>query len=86
MKIVALVQARMGSTRLPGKVLKSIVGKPMIELLLTRLSQSSELDAIVVATSDASQNNHNLREVLRVFGPLFRHVWHRMVSHAMPLF
>ena len=48
MKIVALVQARMGSTRLPGKVLKSIVNKPMIELLLTRLSQSGELDEIVL--------------------------------------
>ena len=57
MKIVALVQARMGSTRLPGKVLKFIIGKPMIELLLTRLSQSSELDAIVVVTSEESQND-----------------------------
>jgi glutamate-1-semialdehyde 2,1-aminomutase len=67
MKIVALVQARMGSTRLPGKVLKSIVGKPMIELLLTRLSQSSELDAIIVATSDASQNDQ-LQSIVETLG------------------
>jgi glutamate-1-semialdehyde 2,1-aminomutase len=57
MKVVALVQARMGSTRLPGKVLKSIVNKPMIELLLTRLSQSCELDEIIVATSEDRQND-----------------------------
>jgi glutamate-1-semialdehyde 2,1-aminomutase len=57
MKVVALVQARMGSIRLPGKVLKSIVNKPMIEILLTRLSHSSELDQIVVATSEHMQND-----------------------------
>ena len=57
MKVIALVQARMGSIRLPGKVLKSIGNKPMIELLLTRLSQSSELDEIVVATSEDGQND-----------------------------
>ena len=57
MKVVALVQARMGSTRLPEKVLRDIVGKPMIELLLARLSQSSELDEIVVATSEDMQND-----------------------------
>ena len=67
MKIVALVQARMGSTRLPGKVLKSIVGKPMIELLLTRLSQSNELDEIVVATSDKDQNDQ-LQSVVESLG------------------
>jgi len=57
MKIVALVQARMGSTRLPGKVLRSIVNKPMIELLLTRLSHSNELDEIVVVASEEKQND-----------------------------
>ena len=54
MSVVAIVQARIGSTRLPGKVLKKIIDKPMIELLLARLSQSIELDSIIVATS----NNH----------------------------
>jgi len=67
MKIVALVQARMGSTRLPGKVLKSIVDKPMIELLLARLSQSSELDEIVVVTSEEKQNDH-LQAVVESLG------------------
>ena len=67
MKIVALVQARMGSTRLPGKVLKSIVDKPMIELLLARLSHSSELDEIVVATSKEKQNDH-LQAVVESLG------------------
>lgn len=57
MKTVALVQARMGSTRLPGKVLKSIVNKPMISLLLARLSQSKELDEVVVASSEEAQND-----------------------------
>ncbi|MDC0172532.1 aminotransferase class III-fold pyridoxal phosphate-dependent enzyme [Gammaproteobacteria bacterium] len=51
MKVVAIVQARMGSTRLPGKVMKKIVGKPVIELLLRRLDLSTEVDQIVVATS-----------------------------------
>ena len=57
MKIVALIQARMGSTRLPGKVLRAIAGKPMIELLLARLSQSNELDEIVVASSEDMKND-----------------------------
>ncbi|ATX76598.1 glutamate-1-semialdehyde aminotransferase [Reinekea forsetii] len=43
----------MGSSRLPGKVLKLINGIPVIELLLFRLSQSKLVDQIVVATSDA---------------------------------
>jgi len=57
MKVVALVQARMGSTRLPGKVLKKIVGRPMIEILLARLSKSLELDQIIVVTSTDKKND-----------------------------
>ena len=56
MKVVALIQARMGSLRLPGKVLRNIEGKPLIELLLKRLSKSKELDEIVVATSKSIEN------------------------------
>lgn len=56
MKIIALVQARMGSTRLPNKVMKRIGGVPMIEILLSRLSQAKELSQIVVATSIDPRN------------------------------
>ena len=69
MKTVAIVQARMGSTRLPGKVLMPIGGVPMIELLLTRLARSTEVDKIVVATSVDPQND-----------PLVEHV--RALGHA----
>ena len=51
MKIAAIVQARMGSTRLPNKVMKPIGGIPIIELLLTRLVRAKEVDQIIVATS-----------------------------------
>lgn len=51
MKILATIQARTGSSRLPGKVLRLIVGKPMLELQIERLLQSRLIDEIVVATS-----------------------------------
>lgn len=51
MKIVAIVQARMGSTRLPRKVLADIHGKPMLQWLLDRLKAVEEIDDIVVATT-----------------------------------
>ena len=56
MKTVAIVQARMGSTRLPNKVMKPIGGVPMIELLLARLARTKRLDQIVLATSTDERN------------------------------
>jgi glutamate-1-semialdehyde 2,1-aminomutase len=67
MKVVAIVQARMGSTRLPNKVMKSVVGRPMIELLLTRLRRSKELNQIVVATS-VDDRNKPLVSLVRSLG------------------
>ena len=51
MKIGAIVQARMSSTRLPGKVLHEVAGKPMLLYLLDRMRQTVLLDSVVVATS-----------------------------------
>lgn len=49
---VAILQARMSSTRLPGKVMKPLLGRPMIERQLERLQRCDTLDRIIVATSD----------------------------------
>jgi len=51
MKTAAIIQARMRSTRLPGKVLLPILGRPMLELMIERLRRVSALDEIIVATT-----------------------------------
>ncbi len=56
LNILAIVQARMGSSRLPGKVLQLINDHSLIEVLLTRLSQSAVINKIVVATSNQLQD------------------------------
>lgn len=66
MKVVAIVQARMGSTRLPNKVMRLVVGVPMIELLITRLARASELDEIIVATSTDVCNQPLVDHVTRL--------------------
>jgi spore coat polysaccharide biosynthesis protein SpsF len=50
-RVVASIEARMASTRLPGKVLKPCLGRPMLELLVERVSRSQYIDTIVVATT-----------------------------------
>jgi spore coat polysaccharide biosynthesis protein SpsF len=49
--VVAIIQARMSSSRLPGKVLMPIAGKPLLWHVVHRLAQCRRVDSIVVATS-----------------------------------
>jgi spore coat polysaccharide biosynthesis protein SpsF (cytidylyltransferase family) len=54
MRVVAIVQARMGSTRLPGKALADVAGKPAIKRLFDQLRHATRLDAVVLATTDTA--------------------------------
>ena len=57
MKTVAIIEARMTSTRLPGKHMLPVFGKPMLELLIERLKRANVLDQIVVATTQNSMDD-----------------------------
>lgn len=52
MRIIAVIQARMNSARLPGKVLQDICGEPMLSHVVHRVNRASLIDETVVATSD----------------------------------
>src|SRR3989339_542512 len=55
-KASVIIQARMGSTRLPGKVMKQILGKPLLFYLLERLKQCQNVKQVIVATTDSPQD------------------------------
>ena len=50
-RVIAIVQARMKSTRLPGKVLMSVLGKSLLGYLIERMRKTRSIDDIVIATS-----------------------------------
>lgn len=53
MRIVAIVQSRLGSSRLPGKALLTLGGKPMLAHVLERAHAIRDVDSVVLATSDS---------------------------------
>jgi len=67
MKIVSTIEARMTSTRLPGKTLKPILGKPMLELLVERLRQARKVDEVVIATT-VDPSDDSIEELARRMG------------------
>ena len=50
-KVVAIIQARMASTRFPGKVMKEIYGKPVLQWMVERVKLAEVVDDIVIATT-----------------------------------
>ena len=55
-KVVAIIQARMGSTRLPGKSLMPLAGKPLVYRVLERIIPSKNIDQIVLAIPNTTEN------------------------------
>lgn len=62
MKVVAIIQARTSSTRLPRKVLKPIVGKPMLWHIIQRIKAAETVDEILVATT----NKNGDRKIIEI--------------------
>ena len=54
--IYAMIQARMGSSRLPGKVMREVVGKPLLEHIIDRLNFCDEIDNVIVISSNQIEN------------------------------
>lgn len=71
-KIVATIEARMTSTRLPGKVLLPLLGKPALEQLINRLKPSRYIDEIVVATTTNATDDILIDFAHRVGVKVFR--------------
>ena len=57
MKTTVVTQARMGSSRLPGKVLKKINDKSILEIHLNRIKKAKLVDDIIVATTTKEEDN-----------------------------
>src|SRR2546422_7078827 len=72
MKITATIQARMGSTRLPGKVLMTVGTEPVLARVVHRLRRAALIDGIIVATSDRPAGDAIVRECNRLQVACFR--------------
>jgi len=72
MKIVAIIQARTGSTRLPGKVLKDIEGETCLARVINRLRRASLVNELLVATTDLPADDVITAECRRCAVPVSR--------------
>jgi spore coat polysaccharide biosynthesis protein SpsF len=72
MKIGCIIQARMGSTRLSGKVMKELEGKTVLEHVIERVKQSKMIDEIIIATTVHDRDDVIESEALRCGIKVFR--------------
>jgi spore coat polysaccharide biosynthesis protein SpsF len=71
-KVVGIIQARMGSTRLPGKVLLDLAGEPMLARVVNRVRRAQTLDEVVVATTMQPADDAIVRLCAERGWPCFR--------------
>ena len=57
MKIVCIIQARLGSSRFPNKIMKEINGQKIIEIIYRRLKKSKLIDKIIVAIPNTKKDD-----------------------------
>ena len=72
MNVVAIIQARMGSTRLPGKVLLDLGGRTMLARVVRRTGRAALVDEVVVATSTAAADEPIIEQCRRLSVACFR--------------
>lgn len=72
MRIGAIIQARMGSTRLPEKVMKNLKGKTVLEHVIERVQQAELIDDIIIATTTHERDSVIESEALRCGVKAFR--------------
>jgi len=72
MKIIGMIQARMGSTRLPGKVLMDIAGETVLARVVKRVRLSKSIDHVEIATTVSSADDKIVDEARRLDVPIFR--------------
>src|SRR5205814_3262604 len=83
MKTTAIVQARMGSTRLPGKVLAGLGGETVLARVLRRLGRASRVDEVVVATTDNANDGEIVTECARLQVSCFRGSEHNALDRYL---
>jgi len=72
MKILAIVQARMGSTRLPGKVLRDLGGRSVLACVICRVRQCRSIEDLLIATTLETQDEMVVKEAVRCGTQVFR--------------
>jgi spore coat polysaccharide biosynthesis protein SpsF len=72
MNTICIIQARMGSTRLPGKVMMDIIGKTMLQRTYERVSKARSIDSTIVATSTLAADDQLERYCNENAWPCFR--------------
>ena len=72
MRVVGIIQARMASSRLPGKILADVCGRPLLERVVNRARRAVQLDEVVVATTDQPADDATAATNAALDVPCFR--------------